>query len=225
MRTLLKVSLSLATAAAVLLLPAGMAGRDASAAVAQQSAAAPAAAAFASQAPVRQPPKDIPDWQARWELARALSYLKRYDESLAEYRKVLKEMPKLFEAQAEMANVLLSAGSPSDALKALEQIPVGSLGEKDRLMMADLYVIQRRYQQAEGLYTDYLGRHPDDLRVRLKRAEMLSWAKNYDASLAEYQKILNARPEDIQVRRKYAQVLIWASRFDDAARELRRTLK
>lgn len=169
--------------------------------------------------------KEIPDWLARWELARVLSYAKRYDEAVAEYRKLIREKPALAEARIEMANVLFWQGKSSDALKELEAIPPGAMSDKSRVLMADLYVAQKKYDRAEPLYRLYLDKHSDDLNVRLKLADILSWSKKYDDSLGEYKKILTARPSDVQVRRKYALVLIWAGRHSEAAKVLRSTLK
>ena len=171
------------------------------------------------------PGEEIPDWLARLELARVLSYVKRYDESLAEYEKVIKEKPDLKEARIEMAKVLFWKGDQKAAARILEQFPTKDLSGETQVLMADLFVAQKDYAKAEPLYRDYLNSHPDDLDVRLKLADMLSWEKKYDASLAEYRKILKARPDDIQVRRRYAFVLIWAGRHTEAAQELKKTLE
>jgi tetratricopeptide (TPR) repeat protein len=170
------------------------------------------------------PGEEIPDWVARWELARVLSYVKRYDESIAEYEKVLKEKPGLTEARIEMAKVLFWKGDQKAATRILEQVPPKEITGDTKVLMADLFVAQKDYAKAEPLYKTYLESHPEDQAVRLKLAEMLSWQKKYDASLAEYQKILEARPDDIQVRRRYAFVLIWAGKHAEAAAELKKTL-
>jgi tetratricopeptide (TPR) repeat protein len=170
------------------------------------------------------PGEDIPDWVARWELARVLSYVKRYDESIAEYEKVLKEKPGLMEARIEMAKVLFWKGDQKAAARILEQVPPKDITGDTKVLMADLLVAQKDYAKAEPLYKAYLEGHPGDQTVRLKLAEMLSWEKKYDASLAEFRKILEARPDDIQVRRRYAFVLIWAGKHAEAAAELKKTL-
>ncbi len=171
------------------------------------------------------PGEEIPDWLARLELARVLSYVKRYDESLAEYEKVLKEKPDLKEARIEMAKVLFWKGDQKAAARILGQFPTKELTGDTQVLMADLFVAQKDYAKAEPLYRAYLKTHPDDQSVRLKLAEMLSWEKNYDASLSEYSKILKAHPKDIQVRRRYAFVLIWAGKHTEAAEQLKETLK
>jgi len=189
----------------------------------------PVTAAGPSQAqqvkPIQvEPGEEIPDWLARWELARVLSYVKRYDESIAEYQKVLKEKPGLMEARIEMAKVLFWKGDQTGASNILESVPAKDMTGDAKVLMADLFVAQKEYAKAGPLYRDYLESHPEDQAVRLKLADMLSWQKKYDASLAEYRKILKARPDDIQVRRRYAFVLIWAGKHADAAAELKKTL-
>lgn len=170
------------------------------------------------------PGEEIPDWVARWELARLLSYAGKYDESIREYRKLLRERPEATDARVELANVLFWKGEKRQALEILEGIPPKALTEEERLLMANIYVAEEAYDKAEPIYRAYLKKHPDDLEVRLKLADMLSWAKKYEASLEAYEKILEKRPDDMQVRRRYAFVLIWAGRPEEAARELRKTL-
>ena len=179
----------------------------------------------ASQGVLKGMGEDIPDWVARWELARVLKQIKRYDESLVEYTKLLREKPHLYEAEIEMAEVLFSQRRNSEAVRLLEQIPVGKMDDRARLLMADLYVTQKDYGKAEVLYRIFLEIHPDDHHIRYRLAEMLSWDKRYDASLAEYRTILGAYPDDIQVRRKYALVLIWAGKAAEAVNELKQTLR
>jgi len=168
--------------------------------------------------------EEIPEWQARWELARLLSYEKRYEESLKEYRLVLAQKPDLQEAKLEMAKVLSWAGRGAEALPILKSAPLEALDDPARLTLADLLISQKQYRPAEEILVGHLSRHPDDQAARLKLAELLSWDKRYDASLAEFRRILADRPDDIQVRRKYAFVLIWDGQREQAAAELRKTL-
>jgi tetratricopeptide (TPR) repeat protein len=185
--------------------------------------------AYAQEKPspsvITQEKDEIPDWLARWELAKVLSYSKRYDESVLEYKKLLKEKPNLNEARAELAKVLFWQGKNNESLAVLEQIPAQNIDDNTRIIMADLYIARKEHTKAEPLYRAYLEKHPEDVKIRLKLAEMLSWVKRYNESVAEYKIILNAVPNDIQVRRKYAFVLIWAGKHTEAAAELKKTLK
>lgn len=166
----------------------------------------------------------IPDWQARWELARALSYLKRYDESLAEYRKVLTERPTDWAVRQDYGQVLLWSGRADEAYAELKAVPPDQLNPASAVALADVLVARREYGRAEALYAAQLQREPDDQLTRLKLAEVLSWTKRYDESLALYRTILAALPADLQVRRRYGLVLLWAGRPEESAAELRRTL-
>lgn len=169
--------------------------------------------------------EEIPDWLARWELARTLSYAKRYDESVAEYKKLLKEKPDLSKAKIEMAKILFGQKEEQEALAILEGVDPRQFDIDSVLLMADLYRDRRSYDRAAPLYRRYLQKRPGDNAARLRFAEMLSWEKQYEESLAEYRKIIAVLPDDVQVRRKYAFVLMWSKRYGEAAAELRRTLK
>lgn len=170
------------------------------------------------------PGEEIPDWLARWELAKVLSHAKRYDESILQYQKLLREKPGLSEARIEMANVFYWKGDKAKALEILEKLPPKDVDKDGRLLMADIYVADKAYEKAEQIYRAHVKEHPDDLTVQLKLADMLSWAGKYDESLRAYENILEKRPDDTQVRRRYAFVLIWAGRHEDAAGELKKTL-
>jgi tetratricopeptide (TPR) repeat protein len=169
--------------------------------------------------------QEISDRQARWELARVLSYAKKYDESIVEYKKLLKVNPDLYQAKIEMANIMFWQGERKEALAILEQVPMRNIDENTKIVMADIYVAQKEYKKSEPLYRGYLERNPGDQKVRFKLAQMLSWDKRYNDSISEYKIILNIIPDDIQIRRKFAYVLIWAGRHKEAIEELRKTLK
>lgn len=166
----------------------------------------------------------IPEWQARWELARVLSYTKRYNESIAEYRKVIAERQQLYEAKIEMANVLYWMGKKEEALRAFEEVPFEKLDGRAQMTLAEVYIARKQYDKAEPLLRGLIAKDPKDHKARLKLAEMLSWNKRYKESFAEYEAILNDLPDDRQVRRKYGLVLMWSGRHSDAAAQLRKTL-
>jgi tetratricopeptide (TPR) repeat protein len=166
----------------------------------------------------------IPDWQARWEMARALSYLQRFDESLGEYRKVLKERPADNKIRQDYGQVLLWSGRSDEAYAELGKIPAEELSTAASLALGDALVARRAYPEAEAIFRREIERAGDDQLTRLKLAELLSWTKRYDESLKLYRTILAALPDDVQVRRRYALVLLWAGHPDESAAEMRRTL-
>ncbi len=167
----------------------------------------------------------IPDWLARWELARVLSYQKHYEESIQSYRELLQDKPDLIEAKLEMARVLYYSDHRQEALKILNDIPPEKWDDATKIFMADIYTGDKRYKEAENLYREHLDKHPEDLKVRVKLADVLSWQKLYKPSIEEYEKVLKVRPDDKQVRRKYAFVLIWMKETEKGANELKKTLE
>jgi len=167
---------------------------------------------------------EIPEWKARLELARALSYAKQYSESIAEYRRVLKMRPDLPQAQLELARVLFWAGSGNEALLEFQRVPVSVLQRDDRIVIAELSAGAFLYEKAESDYRRLLTELPGDLVVREKLADLLSWNNQYDKSLQEYETILRQSPDNIHVRRKYANVLMWAGKNQKAIEELKKTL-
>lgn len=167
---------------------------------------------------------DIPDWQARLELARVLSYAKHYDESVAEYRLLIREKPDLIEARLELATVLYWQGKHDESLAVMQSVQADKLGEEARLVLADLYTVRKEYAKAEAIFMAYLKMHPADVAVRTKLADLFSWQKKYEASLALFAALVAERPDDTQLRRKYAFVLIWAGQHEKGAEELKRTL-
>lgn len=173
---------------------------------------------------VEGPLQEIPEWKARWELARLLSYVKRYPESVAEYDRVLKEKPDLLEAKLELARVHSWKGDQASAYEIMSAIPLEQVPEELKLLMADLHVARKEYAKAEPIYRRHLDRRPEDMKARLSLAELLSWTRRYPEALSQYEILLKARPDDHQVRRKYAFVLSWSGRHAEAIAELRRTL-
>lgn len=167
---------------------------------------------------------EIPDWLVRWELARCLAIVKRYDEAVVEYRLVLKEKPDLKSARIELAQALLWHGRTNEIDAVIENLDSRQLTLEEQGMMAEVYMALKKYDLARPLFYAVLKEKPDEHKIRLKLAAMLSWEKKYEESLAEYRRLLDVFPNDIQLRRKYAMVLVWAGKHEDAIPELRKTL-
>jgi tetratricopeptide (TPR) repeat protein len=166
----------------------------------------------------------ISDDEARVELARVLSWQKNYDESLAQYRKVLAVRPADAALRAEYGQVLGWAGRREEAVAALSAVPVESLSPAAAVLLADLTLGDNKFAEATKLYRHALVAAPDDLPTRFKLARVLSWQKRYDEALLEFDLLLKTAPADVQVRRHRAQVLGWAGRVEESAAEWRRTL-
>lgn len=167
----------------------------------------------------------ISDVKTRLEYARVLSYQKKYDESLIQYQKILKENPQHLEARAEIAKIYFYKKEYEKAVEALNQLSEKELTPELHLILGDTYVAQKDYDKAEKAYEVALKDNPKNDLIKMKIADLLSWQKKYDQALGMYQKLLDDHPNDIQLRRKYAMILIWAGKDAEAAQELKKTLK
>jgi thioredoxin-like negative regulator of GroEL len=170
------------------------------------------------------PEADISDTSARLELAKVLTYDKKYAEAMDVYRQVLAAEPENLEAKIGLSEVLYWTGNSEAAASTLKGVPEDKLDDKGKLMLADLFVAKKEYEPAIRIFSTYLDRKPDDWVVRLKLADVQSWTKQYPEAIASYEAILNARPHDRQVRRKYGMVLSWAGQNEKAAEQLRQSL-
>ncbi|MDP1879745.1 MAG: tetratricopeptide repeat protein [Parachlamydiaceae bacterium] len=180
---------------------------------------------FEQQQDILNTEDEINDWEARLELARVLSYLKRYDDSLKEYQILIEKKPDSLIVKKELAKVLFYQGKTDQALEELLNISPENLDDATWIVLADIYRKNKNYDLAEKIYVPYLEQFPSDNIVRLKLAELLSWEKRYDESIYHYRIILKNLPNDIQVRRHYAQVLTWAGEDEEAVQEWKKTLE
>lgn len=169
--------------------------------------------------------KQINDIETRLEYARVLSYMKKYDESVQEYQKVLKDNPNLVEAKVELAKVYYYQGKYTEALQGINALPKNEKTAEIEFLLADIYLVQKDYTEAEEIYKKLLTELPDknDI-ILLKLAEIYSWQKKYPESLSIYEELVNKHPNDIQLQRKYAMVLMWSGKQKEAAEILKRTL-
>jgi thioredoxin-like negative regulator of GroEL len=170
------------------------------------------------------PSEDISDTATRLELAKVLTYDKRYAEAIEVYRQVLAAEPENLAAKIGLSEVLYWTGKSEAASATLKGVPEDKLDDKGKLMLADLFVAKKDYESAIRIFSAYVERKPDDWVVRLKLADVQSWTKRYPDAIASYEAILKEHPHDRQVRRKYGMVLSWAGQNEKAAEQLRQSL-
>lgn len=168
--------------------------------------------------------EEVPDWKARLELSRLLSYTGRYGEAITSYRQVLSEKPELTEARIELGRVLYWNNNKTEALQILEQVPAEELDDGTRIVVGDLFAFQKQYDRSVAQYRQVLKTKPERTDVRFRLAEVYTWSEQYDLALKAYRDVLQADPDNIQARRKYALVLSWTGEREEAIRQLKMTL-
>ncbi len=91
-----------------------------------------------------------------------------------------------------------------------------------KVMLADTLAYERKFGEAEALYTQILD-EGDNPEVKRKLADVLSWDKQYDRAIAFYDEVL-ARGEDQGVRAQKARVLGWQRKYADSSAEYKKAL-
>ncbi len=167
------------------------------------------------------------DWKTRLEYARLLSYMKKFNESAAEYKKLLAEKPDSTQVKIELAKIYYYQHEYAQALAVVNEIPNEAITSEMQVILADILVAQKDYPKAEEIYRRSLesaSKEGQDA-ILLKLADVQSWQKKYNESLANFRTLLERHPEDVPLKRKYALVLFWAGENEEAAKQLESTLK
>jgi tetratricopeptide (TPR) repeat protein len=169
--------------------------------------------------------EEISDIQARVEYATMLTHLKRFDEALEQYGILLKKDPQNLQYRLEEAKIYYYLGRSDQAFHIIENLNENNLDDKEKIMIADIYLSLKNYSKAEEIYQNLLKDNPQNSFLKFKLAELYSWQKRYPESIHYFEEALNERPDDIQLRRKYALVLMWMGNEEMAAKELEKTLR
>jgi tetratricopeptide (TPR) repeat protein len=164
------------------------------------------------------------DWGAQLELANCLSsQSSRVDESLSLLNDVLAAHPDCASAQSERAMLQAIRGSTDEALPVLRAIasrdpfghadqdkkhsPSESSGfDRDKsgegystpiLNLARVAAWANLWQESEQAYRTYLAKYPDDGKIRLEMAKILSYQpKRMVDAMKEYDQILQKDPQN-----------------------------
>src|ERR1700730_5043742 len=105
---------------------------------------------------------EMSETAARLELAKVLTYDKRYAEATEVYHQVLATEPENLAAKISLSEVLYWSGNSAAAAAILKGVPEDKLDDPAKLMLADLLVAKKDYEPAIRIFIAYLGKKPDD---------------------------------------------------------------
>jgi len=118
---------------------------------------------------------DPADYFAHFNLAMAYSLLHQDAEGIAEYRKTLELKPGLYEAELNLAILLLRQKNPADALPLLEDASKQKLREfRPRYCLAEAQAQTGSLEQAEESYRLAAGLDPQSALAELGWARVLA---------------------------------------------------
>ena len=165
----------------------------------------------------------ISEEAARLELSRTLRDDERMTEAVAEYRRLIADLPARTDLRVELAEVYLAQDDPEAANEILEPVDPTELDARGQRLVASLAIERKDYDVAVP-FPPQLEADPANDELRLETANVLTWAKRYDEAVAEFRTLLARHSEDVQLRRKFAQALGWAGRREEAITEWKRSL-
>lgn len=158
----------------------------------------------------------------RRALAGALALAGRRDESIAEYRDAVNLAPNEALTRARLAKALIARDGITDEAVAEFQSAVElapGLAEA-HIGLAGALAGRGLWAQAAGHLSEVLKQDPDDLKVRLRRAQMRVALGQGDLALEDLEPVLTATPEDLEARLARGQAWALVGQGDRAEEEL-----
>ncbi|MDY6881482.1 MAG: tetratricopeptide repeat protein [Thermodesulfobacteriota bacterium] len=160
----------------------------------------------------------ITDFEARLALARILAYHDHtLDESLKEYRIILKQKPGNRPVHLEMARVLIRKGDAKEALSILGSIQAMRPNDPETLVaLADLEASLGHAERSHNLYMDAIRVSDQPEIMKLKFADRMNmWGEFYQAE-AIYREHLKTHPHERAVALQLAAVLRSSERYGES---------
>ena len=141
----------------------------------------------------------------------ALAALRRYDEAIAAYKKALQSDPKLNRARVGLANALILAGKPSEAVAEAREATRVDERDADAFALLGLALLAENPQQkwneaiAEAQQGAFL--NPRSVVVQLAVAKIFEAAGNYDQAAVAYKKVEEVDPQALPTQFAIDQVM------------------
>ncbi|MCF7916366.1 MAG: tetratricopeptide repeat protein [Candidatus Omnitrophica bacterium] len=156
-------------------------------------------------------------------LARAYLWDRQFDKAENITNQILAENPDSVRAKFLLAKIFQYNQKSKQAAKILEnlvekekELPEGLQKEEVSQFLAQTYISRGQNQKAIELYQQLIDQNPVDINLKLKLAEVLSWAKELKKSEDLYRKIIKNNPNKKEAYLGLAKVLIGQSRHQEA---------
>ncbi len=148
------------------------------------------------------------DARARLLRVAALMARKNYGQARTELTLLIRDQPKMDEAQLQLGLLDVAEKKFSDAEKIFRKYYQGDHPDLRGLQgLVESSLAQNELDRAEQILTSELSRTPDAAAVRAALAQILTKAGRFDAALAEYRKVAAQYPKNAPVQIQIGQVL------------------
>lgn len=160
----------------------------------------------------------ITDFEARLALARILAYDDHtLDESLKEYRIILKQKPDNRLVRLEMARVLIRQGDAKEALSILGSIQAMSPNDPETLVaLADLEASLGHAARSHDLYMDAIRVSDQPEIMKLRFADRMNMWGDFHQAEAIYREYFRTHPDEREVVLQLAAALRSSERYGES---------
>lgn len=143
---------------------------------------------------------DFQPQQAWYYLGAIEEEQKHYRKALQWYDKVEEGSDHWIEVQIRMARLEAEAGDVGDARERLRSLRLGQPTQAQRLYLVEGEILAGigQYEEAFGLYTEYLASQPDDLDILYARSLVAERLDRLDIAESDLQTILKREPDNVR---------------------------
>lgn len=134
--------------------------------------------------------------------------------------KLIQKNPTNAAAQYAMATALIKAGKTTDALPfAQKAYKLGTANPYYLLQVAELYVKQKRYSEAEELYEALLGKGSETIEYGVELAAIYLFDDKPDKALATYDRVEKVTGLNEEITRQKQRIYLKQNKVDKAIEE------
>ncbi len=140
--------------------------------------------------------------------------------AIAQFAKVLQKDPNNAAAQYSTANALLKTGKTTEAIPYAAKAYSLEAGNKFyALLLAELYVKQKRYGEAEELYETLLKKGPENAEYGVELAAIYLFNDKPDKALDTYNKVERELGLNEEITRQKQRIYLKQNKIDKAVEE------
>lgn len=140
--------------------------------------------------------------------------------ALAQFEKLLQKKPNNPAARYAAAQALMKTGKVVDAIPyALKAYEADKTNKYYNLLLAELYVKQKRYAEAERLYEDLLKQSADNMEYGVELAAIYLFDEKPDKALETYNRVEKALGLNEEITRQKQRIYLKQNKIDKAVEE------
>lgn len=140
--------------------------------------------------------------------------------ALEQFEKLIQKSPNNAAARFSMASALMKVGKPAEAIPhAAKAYSLDKSNKYYTLLLAELYVKQKRYGEAEDLYEALLKQNADNMEYGVELAAIYLFDDKPDKALDAYNRVEKALGMNEEITRQKQRIYLKQNKVDKAVEE------